>query len=71
MKWTTEKPTQSGWFWVRTIDDRTPLKTRMVMITKHGNNLFIYLPGSPSRPIDEFATFARPVEWMGPIPVPE
>jgi hypothetical protein len=63
-RWTTEPPTQEGWYWA--LVDRknpTPSIVHVVSAFSHGK-LFIEI-GREEEPLDWYS------HWLGPLPVPE
>ena len=66
MRWTTERPTEPGWYWVRwTVNTRSwrrPVIAKVDVVGKH-----------PSYEIDGMheSKFYPTQEWSGPLPPPE
>jgi len=65
MRWTSDKPTEPGWYWKRQIRYKFP---RIVMIEvkrfkTSPKSLYIYAAKEISRVVG--------AEWAGPIPKPE
>ena len=69
MKWTTDKPTEPGWYW---IDDGDGWDFSVVKVSlNYKQDLFvssIYNEDNEAVPINEFDYVTR---WAGPIPEPE
>jgi hypothetical protein len=69
MKWTTEKPTQDGWYWYRPApDDNRPLITWIQMVS-----FPITQTVEAFASCEELANFVDYIsgEWAGPLEPPE
>ncbi len=65
MKWTTEKPTDPGWYWYHPEFTETPL---IVLVSIRGKSVTFERAGfSMLYKISKEGTG----KWAGPIPVPE
>ena len=71
LKWTKEKPTESGWYWWRFEKKNVPHMVYVVwentMRPVENDRLLILYPNSNK----EFEVETRGGEWAGPIPEPE
>ena len=74
MKWTTDTPTEPGWYWYRGPEKRHHLVAEVieVMASPHpesGLMLVVYV-GNSSKPIP-IQEFSSQCQWAGPIAEPE
>ncbi len=60
MKWTTDKPTEPGWYWVR--DGQ---QIEMVDLELDSGTLVVYAVDDDHHTVDEYS------HWFGPLPQPE
>jgi hypothetical protein len=66
MKWTKERPKQSGWYWV---DDG---EMRIVWVDFSDKIVYVYYVFECGLQIDEIQIYKQEyTEWAGPIPEPE
>ena len=67
MKWTTNKPTEPGWYWV---DEHDSWKPSIVLVHKHltGGTLVAQECDACKTPVSEYNSS---VKWSGPIQEPE
>jgi hypothetical protein len=59
MRWTKDKPTEQGWYWLK---ENSYLKPRIVRLTRHDGSLFVNVWD----PVGEKDGY-----WYGPIEEPE
>ena len=64
MKWTTETPTEPGWYWVRS--PRSPMG--IVLVVPFGSGLAV---DSPMFVPEYVCDCDDGTEWAGPIPAPK
>ena len=65
MEWTTEKPTEAGWYWTRGRGGAIAC-VLVTTIKDDDDALFVGVPCfADPFPLDYFDV------WMGPLPVPE
>ena len=65
LTWTTDKPTNAGWYWYRPASDQD---IEVVQIARpHGENLHIYMLGDPDR-CPSYQQVEG--EWAGPLEPP-
>lgn len=73
MKWTSERPTESGWYWVR-FDGKAGIKEQWIwFLEERSDGLWCVLNGfdeSEARPLATGKHEERNAEWC-PIPEPE
>jgi hypothetical protein len=62
--WTTEKPTQSGWYWLR--EPALPLKGAIVQVDVEADT--VYSSGTTA---DASLNQMFGGEWFGPLEMPE
>lgn len=71
LHWTTETPTEPGWYWWRPEKNIVPHMVYVVwestMRSVQKDRMFVLYPHSDV----EFAVDERPGQWAGPIPEPE
>lgn len=71
LQWTTELPTEPGWYWWRPEKNIVPHMVYVVwestMRSVQKDRMFVLYPHSDV----EFAVDERPGEWAGPIPEPQ
>jgi hypothetical protein len=72
MRWTTERPQQHGWYWVRKHKNGVgdPEPAEVVLVSMRFRRAEVYYSGSDvddSLDSDMFGT----AEWCGPLEVPE
>lgn len=84
MKWTTETPTEPGFYWLKYIDKEKGVTRELVQLRqdkvylkvchKYGA-LYLEPVGLkrmyPRNKIMEFVKDVKPIGWAGPIPEPE
>lgn len=69
MEWTTETPTEAGWYWCKTNWEgiRFPHKNRMVELAEDGNHLMcVILSDDSYLPLEKFGR----AKWYGPLSPP-
>jgi len=62
MKWTTEKPTESGCYWYKGGDEEIIVQ----VVAEEGRLIFLYPGDEQAWPVDSFGE--RNAVWAGPIP---
>ena len=66
MNWTTEKPTKSGWYWMRYVPrDQFP---SIIQVLHDGACLCVNNDGDT---VDDVCTAWPHSQWAGPIPEPK
>ena len=67
MKWTPDKPTQSGWYFWRSSQDPRPYIMHIVVIDGQR-----FLSEDLQRPLDDYVFLGREGNWSDePVPEPE
>lgn len=66
LSWTSEPPTEPGWYWNRQSKIDTPI---MTYVSKYGR-VFGYYPHLGVDGHAEFLVSVRKSQWAGPIPEP-
>lgn len=64
LEWTSDPPTQEGWYWV---DGYFRIGPGVVFVEKLSNGRFEIQFGDLVDYVDEFPQY----KWLGPLPVPE
>jgi hypothetical protein len=69
MKWTTKRPTQPGWYWVRTPGGAG---TILQLYYAHGELYYWFdKPSKHPRAVTAVSVADARTQWAGPIPEPE
>lgn len=68
MKWTTELPKKSGWYWVRSPHNHVT-KTMFEVIFALYEKKYMVIVNNYTVPVDKVAKMYG--EWAGPMPDPE
>ena len=65
MKWTSDKPIAGGWYWIRGPWLKAPI---VVMVDEHTGGRMAVSIAEKWAFVD---AITAPIEWYGPLPVPE
>lgn len=74
MKWTTDNPTQPGWYWMRAESGTffmggIPAQVVRVRRSRDSEELTFIPRGWTTMTVE--VEYARGIEWAGPIPIPD
>ena len=66
MKWTSEAPTKTGWYWIKSTN-WVPHIVEVAFIPRLKKSFFWGVASDISEPCDKYPD----AQWSGPIPEPE
>lgn len=70
--WTTEKPTQDGWYWVYIQDTKNDSKAEIVYVEKEKEGFGVWHSfgdWDEFRKVEDYSV-TYPCFWLGPLPLP-
>ena len=70
IQWTTEPPTQEGWYWIYVHHDKFPSGPNVDYVQRDRSGYLGISNGDYLETFEEYAAGLK-AYWLGPLPIPE